>query len=146
MVEILLALYGHPDSPTFWEQHCNEQVQMLGFVPFGPEWPSVYFHKELALVLSIYVDDFKLAGPRENLAKGWTLLRSRVELDTPGPLGLYLGCQQTKVEIVSPLGRPIGVMIYDMEAFLEQCLERYAACSGGRMTRLGQERRTGIVR
>ena len=26
-------------------------------------------------MLSIYVDDFKLAGPRENLVKGWTLLK-----------------------------------------------------------------------
>ena len=29
----------------------------------------MYFHDELKLLLVIYVDDLKLAGPNENLAK-----------------------------------------------------------------------------
>ncbi len=65
VVELLLALYGHPDSPTFWELHCGEMVASLGFRAFGPEWPSVYCHEAVRLILSSYVDDFKLAGPRE---------------------------------------------------------------------------------
>ena len=36
----------------------------------------MYFHDELKLLLVIYVDDLKLAGPSENLAKGWEMLRT----------------------------------------------------------------------
>ena len=75
VVPLEYALYGHPDSPTFWEMHCDELVKEQDFLPYGPEWPSVYFHAELQLMLSIYGDDFKLSGPKENLAKGWALLK-----------------------------------------------------------------------
>ena len=55
-------------------------------------WPSCYFHKELRLLLSVYVDDFKMSGPTENLEQGWKLISSAVEVDPPQPLNLYLGC------------------------------------------------------
>ena len=51
VVPLRKALYGHPNAGTFWEQHCDE------------EWPSVYIHEKLQLVLVVYVDDFKMAGP-----------------------------------------------------------------------------------
>eukprot|EP00969_Alexandrium_andersonii_P104908 4628487-Alexandrium_andersonii.AAC.1 len=53
------ALYGHPDSGGFWEQHCDTALQDLGFVP-APEWKSVYIHPELDLSLVVYVDDSKM--------------------------------------------------------------------------------------
>ena len=52
-----------------WEQHCDKKVQEIGFKPIGEEWPSMYFHDKLRLLLVIYADDLKLAGPTENLAK-----------------------------------------------------------------------------
>ena len=33
------ALYGHPDSGKFWENHCDEHLQIVGFSPI-PNWPS----------------------------------------------------------------------------------------------------------
>ena len=71
---LVKALYGHPDAGTFWEQHSDESVRAMGFEPVGEEWPSVYTHAELQLVLVVYVDDFKMAGPKNNLKKGWELL------------------------------------------------------------------------
>ena len=41
-------------------------VKAIGFEAVGPEWPSVYIHNELKLLV-IYVDDFKLDGPSDNL-------------------------------------------------------------------------------
>ena len=78
------ALYGHPGSGAMWEQHCDQKVQQIGFKLIGEEWPSMYFHDELKLLLVIYVDDLKLAGPSENLAKGWDMLRIvlRIEPET----------------------------------------------------------------
>ena len=34
-----------------------------------------------------------MAGPGDNLAKGWELIGSRIDMDTPSPLGRYLGCE-----------------------------------------------------
>ena len=75
-----LALYGHPDAGGFWERHCEKAVSEVGFT-FLPDWPSVFFHKELRLMLVIYVDDFKLAGPTESMSRGWELLGARIKLE-----------------------------------------------------------------
>ena len=91
VVKLKKALYGHPDSGTFWEKHCDKKVSEVGFEAVGPEWPSVYLHKPLRLFLVIYVDDFKLAGPQENLARGWGLLRQKIRIDAETKLGHYLG-------------------------------------------------------
>ena len=62
VVRLKKALYGHPDSGTWWEQHADRIIKAAGFEPLPPEWPSCYFCKELSMFLIIYVDDFKLAG------------------------------------------------------------------------------------
>ena len=33
VVRLDKALYGHPDSGTMWEQHCDKKVQEIGFKP-----------------------------------------------------------------------------------------------------------------
>ena len=71
---LLKALYGHPDSGTFWEEHCDAHTQKVGFAPIGPTWPSCYFHQKLKLFLVIYVDDFKLSGLEHKLSLGWKLV------------------------------------------------------------------------
>ena len=70
---MLKALYGHPDSGTMWEQHCNTELNKVGFVAV-PNWPSTFRHPQLDLLLTVYVDDFKLGGPAGNLEKGWKLI------------------------------------------------------------------------
>eukprot|EP00972_Heterocapsa_arctica_P073564 10864119-Heterocapsa_arctica.AAC.1 len=75
VVQLKKALYGHPDSGTFWEKHCDTHVRKVCFLPVSEEWPSCYYHEKLKLHLVIYVDDFKLAGPTCNLKKGWSLLQ-----------------------------------------------------------------------
>jgi hypothetical protein len=43
----------------------------------------------------IYVDDFKLAGPKENISQGWKLLRADLNIEPHKTVGvdetLYLG-------------------------------------------------------
>ena len=65
-VRLWRALYGHPDSGTFWEQHCDKALKSVGFVALE-DVPSAYYHKGLKILLTVYVDDFKMAGPTENL-------------------------------------------------------------------------------
>ena len=93
VVRLHLALYGHPDSGGFWEQHCERMLKQVGFrLVFSAAWPSVFFHPKLKLLLAVYVDDFKMAGPKGNMARGWELIGSKIDMDTPTPVGRYLGC------------------------------------------------------
>ena len=53
------------------------------------------------IFLSVYVDDFHMAGPKENMAPMWPALRDNcLKLDQPVSFNghQYLGCQQVEVE------------------------------------------------
>jgi hypothetical protein len=91
----VLALYGHPDAGGFWELHCEKALMEVGFTRAAPEWKSVFRHVKLELLLIIYVDDFKLAGPEKNLAQGWKLISSKIKMEPAQPIGRFLGCQQS---------------------------------------------------
>ena len=41
------------------------------------------------------LNDFKLAGPKANLAQGWKLIGSKIKMESPQPIGRFLGCQQS---------------------------------------------------
>ena len=65
----------------------------VGFFMPDPEgWPSVFFHDRLKLLLVVYVDDFKMSGPKESMKRAWELIGSRIDMDKPGTVGRYLGC------------------------------------------------------
>ena len=109
------------------------------------EWPSCYYHTKLDLYLAVYVGDFRLSGPKENLAKGWNLLRSGDEsmglsgllIEDPYPVGwnaetgrrdgksLYLGCYHSIHTVTQTNGNEVRVMEYDMSAFMEKSVQVY---------------------
>ena len=127
---LVKALYGHPDAGTMWEQHCHTAVQKVGFKPLGNEWPSLYFHPEMKLLLVIYVDDLKMAGPTANLPKGWSMLRKELRLEEETPLGLYLGCRISKGEAVLHDRTKVNTVTYDMETYLEMTVKKYCDVTG----------------
>ena len=126
VVRLVKALYGHPDSGTMWEQHCYRKVKELDFIP----GPSMYFHKGLQLLLMIYVDDLKLAGPKQNLTKGWEMLRSKLNIEPETDLGLYLGYLLSKGTSKLHDGISVSTMTYDMEGLLRLLVERYLEIVG----------------
>ena len=65
-------------------------------MPDPEGWPSVFFHPELKLLLVVYVDDFKMSGPKESMSKGWELVGSRIDMDVPTDIGRYLGCDHVQ--------------------------------------------------
>ena len=119
------ALYGHVDSPTSWEVHCDAELAAAGFDRIGAEWPSVYFHHNLRLLLTVYVDDFKLSGPEGHLDAGWKLIAERIEIEPPTPFGLYLGVRQHMTDMTLPDGSRVRGMEYEMTDFLKQCVQKY---------------------
>ena len=130
VVPLRKALYGHPDAGTFWEQHCDESVRAVGFEPIGEEWPSVYIHEKLQLVLVVYVDDFKMAGPQKKLAQGWSMLRTHLKIEPETGLDMYLGCNQSKGNVTLGNGHRVTTVTYDMEQLLRSCVDRYLEVAG----------------
>ena len=97
-----LALYGHPDAGGIWEKHCETQLKSVGWIPILPEiWQSVFYHPELELMLVVYVDDFKMAGPTKNMAQGWKDINSVIDMDPPEALGRYFGCNHVEKQQAS---------------------------------------------
>ena len=97
MVQMVKALYGHPDAGTFWENHCHKALVRSGFESIDrSSWPSCYINPKLNLYLSVYVDDFKMSGDPANLVKGWQLIRDEdvgnLILEDPKLSNLYMGC------------------------------------------------------
>lgn len=130
VVRLLKALYGPPDSGTMWEQHCAAQVKTIGFKPVGEEWPSMYFHAGMKLLLVIYVDDLKLAGPSGNITKGWNLLRTKLKIEPETDSGLYLGCLLSKGSSKLHDGTEISTLTYNMEGLLKLSIEKYQEIVG----------------
>ena len=99
-------------------------------------------------MLSVNVDDFKMAGVTSNLPKAWDAIRkSGIQIDEPTPFAHYLGCNQHPTKITAadvakrlenisdllpattpqptPAAPPIKSIVYDMEGFIHQCVDRY---------------------
>ena len=129
---MLRALYGHPQSGGWWEQHADAIARERGFVPI-PNWRGCYFHAELHIFLIIYVDDFKMAGPRAVLPHAWTLLREVIDMDDPTPFGLFLGCKHTITTTTVPTApRPVKMIEYDVEGYLAKAVEDYKQGTGNK--------------
>ena len=51
-------------------------------------------------MLSVYVDDFKMAGATQNIKKAWEAVRkSGIQIDEPIPFAHYLGCNQHATKV-----------------------------------------------
>ena len=82
------ALYGHPQSGGFWEEHCNAKISLEGFIEIGTcnEWKSCFYHPIHRTVLIVYVDDMLMAGPASGVETCWKLLRNgerAITMDEP---------------------------------------------------------------
>ena len=96
-----------------------------------PNWRSCFWHPRLKLFLVVYVDDFKLSGPAEHLAEGWSMIRTSIKTDEPHGLGHFLGCKHTMFEKTLPdSGTKVRGVEYDVEDYLKSCIERYKELTG----------------
>ena len=104
----MLNLYGHPLAGLYWERHCQSALLKLGF-QLVKGWECLYFHADDRLFLSVYVDDFKMAGLKTNLSSMWSRIRKVIDLDDPVPLNgsTYLGCRQDTVRVTPEVQKAI---------------------------------------
>ena len=93
-------LYGHPLAGLIWEKHCQKSILAAGFQKV-PGWECLFHHPEKGLYLSVYVDDFRMAGKKEHMTAMWKKLRETLELEpeVDSVSNTYLGCNQKIVEV-----------------------------------------------
>jgi hypothetical protein len=74
-------------------------------------------------MLSVYVDDFQMAGSKKNLPLGWQLLRQGLHIEPEKRIdengAVYLGCRHVVSFINLPNGTTATTMTYVMEDFLQ---------------------------
>ena len=59
-------LYCHPLAGLLWEKQFERILLKHGWEKI-PNWECLFVHREKGLFLSVYVDDIKLAGKKQNL-------------------------------------------------------------------------------
>ena len=93
-------LYGHPLAGLLWERQFEKILLKHGWEKI-PNWECLFVHREKGLFLSVYVDDIKLAGKKQNLDPMWKVLNKEVDLGEPTSFldHVYLGCTQRQCEI-----------------------------------------------
>jgi hypothetical protein len=93
------ALYGHPESGGHWEKHLTSAVVAIGGEKI-PNHPSSFWFPEKRALLTVYVDDLMLAGPRGSHSSIWEALRAHpIDIDTPEPLTRFLGRTHTRMTL-----------------------------------------------
>ena len=92
-------LYGHPLAGLLWERHFEKILLKHGWEKI-PNWECLFVHREKGLFLSVYVDDIKLTGKKQNLDSMWKLLNKEVDLGEPTSFldHVHLGCTQRQCQ------------------------------------------------
>ena len=93
-------LYGHPLPGLLCEMQF-EKILFETWLGKIPNWECLFVHREKGLFLSVYVDDIKLAGKKQNLDPMLKVLNKEVDLREPTSFLDHenLGCTQRQCEI-----------------------------------------------
>ena len=73
--QIGMSMYGHPG--LLWERQFEKILLKYGWEKF-PNWECLFVHRKKGLFLSVYVDDIKLAGKRQDIDPMWKVLNKEV--------------------------------------------------------------------
>ena len=141
-------LYGHPLAGLLWERQFEKIFLENGWEKI-PNWECLSVHREKGLFSSVYVDDIKLAGKKQNIDPMWKVLNKEVDLGEPTSFHVYLGCTPRQCEISKDIVDNYRAMFesrisavrtekltysenlrtssrsYDMEGHAKKCVERY---------------------
>ena len=88
-------LYGHPLAGLLWERQFEKILLKYGWEKVS-NWEGIVALREKGLFLSVYVDEIKLAGKKQNINPMWKVLDNEVDLGEPTSFldHVYLGCSR----------------------------------------------------
>ena len=97
-------LYGHLLAGLLWERQFGKMLLKYGWEKVS-NCECLLVHSEKGLFFSVYVDDIKLAGKKQNIDPMWKVLNKEVELGEPTSFldHVYLGCTQRQCDISKEL-------------------------------------------
>jgi hypothetical protein len=73
-------LYGHLLAGLFWQRHCQSALFIFGWEQVeGCE--CLYTRRKDRLFLSVYVDDFKMAGLKLSMRSMWEKIATVLDID-----------------------------------------------------------------
>ena len=75
-------LYVHPFPGLLWERQFEKILLKYGWEKVS-NWECLFVHREKGLFLSVYLDDIKLAGKKQNINPTWKALVREVDLGEP---------------------------------------------------------------
>ena len=92
-------LYGDPLAGLLWERQLEKILLKYGWEKVS-NWECLFVHSERGIFLSVYVDDIKLAGKKQNIDPMWKVLNKEVDLGEPTSFLDHenLGCTQRQCE------------------------------------------------
>ena len=82
-----------------WERQFEKILLGHGWEKVS-NWECLFVHRKKGLFLSVYVDDIRLAGKKQNIDPMWKVLNKEVDLGEPTSFldRVYLGCTQRQCE------------------------------------------------
>ena len=95
MVPLDRNLYGHPLARLLRERQFEQALLERRWEKI-PNWECMFVHRKQGLFQSVYVDDIRIAGKKQNFAPMWKTLMKNVDIDEPTSFleNVYLGCTQ----------------------------------------------------
>ena len=86
-------------------------------------------------MLIIYVDDFKMAGPKAEVDQCWEAMcgesdKGYIEMGKRPPVDHFLGCKHERTTITLASGKQCKHMVYNMQSFMESCVNVYEELVG----------------
>ena len=75
-------LYGHPLAGLLWERQFEKILLQYGWEKVS-NWDCLFVHRQKGLFLSVYVDDKKMAGKKQNIDPMSKLLIQDVDFGQP---------------------------------------------------------------
>ena len=89
-------LHGHPLAGILWERQFEKSIDRTWLGKKVPNCECLFVHRKQKLFLSVYVDDIKMAGKKQNLAPMWKTLMKDVDIGEPTSFLDHenLGCTQ----------------------------------------------------
>ena len=82
-------LHGYPLAGLLWERQFEKILLQHGWEKV-PNWECLFVHRQKGLFLSVYVDDIKLAGKKQNIDPMWKVLNKEVDLGTMLVLQIFV--------------------------------------------------------